>query len=60
MCACCQHEPARSSQEVRQGHRSSHQGRPLVHAAAVLGTEADEAMQRSARRHQARQHSGRD
>jgi len=55
LCACCvyQYEPERSSQEVRQGHWSAHQGCPLVHTAVVLGIEADEALQCSARRHQA-------
>ena len=47
----CQYEFARSSEEVRQRHRASHQGRPLIYTAVVLGVEADETVQRSARGH---------
>ena len=50
-----QHEPARGAQEVRQGHRAAHQGRALVHPAAVPRPQAPAAGLDPARRHQAGQ-----
>ena len=50
-----QHEPARGAQEVWQGHRAAHQGRALVHPAAVPRPQAPAAGLDPARRHQARQ-----
>jgi len=53
-----QYELERSIEEVWQGHWSTYQSRPFIHSAVVLGSEADEAMQRSACRHQTRQYFG--
>jgi len=53
-----QYEFARSAEEVRQRHRTAHQGRAVVYAAVVLGTEADETLQCTACRYKAGQHSG--